>query len=364
MLKIYTPKINFCSSSSSQISNEDAPYNGQNTKPAFDKFIKDCETIDKLTNQKNPSLVKKLLTYPTLNVIPFLSFLIGESFVLGKGYSIKKQVKAQKMSKEALKEYLDKLPKKLWMLGIVPLTVGFIMSLVNEKGKDKHKKAAYKIVDNFNKENNTNIGFKVQSLGLIIGASMDPISGGITMDDKFVEDSLYANTHQKPFLKHELVHAKQYMLMACSENGIEKLNYLAVKKLANTLDVNGKKEILDIYNEIQSGISDKYKKATINRGGYNINSVDYITALYKIIYEPEIQPKDIPIIINKDFYGQIRAKKGKLTPSEEKKAQEYLNAYEKYPTKIGFLQAFNPNSEYRRNLLEKEAYKMNPWYTY
>lgn len=362
MLKVNN-NIRFCSSASSQKPNEDARSDEQNNKPAFDKFIKDCDMVQKSNNRKS-SFVKKLFAYPTLSLIPVLPLCISGIHMYKKRFSLKKQAKtsADKMAKFV--EYDKNLPKKLTIFWLSMFPIGFAMNALNKRNKEKYNNNAYKTLNDFNKKNNTNVELNVQPLGMFVAAAMDPVSGKINMDDRYVEDSLYANTHQKPYLKHELVHAKQYMLMACSEGGIEKLNHIVVKKLAKVIDANGKKEVAAIYNEIQSGTSDKYKNATIDRLGYKINSIDYITALYKVMFEPETQPKDIPIIINKDYYEQVRAKKGKLSEAEEKKAQEYLKAYEEYPTIVGFTQMINPRSQYRQNIMEKEAYKMNPWYTY
>lgn len=362
MIKINN-NIRFCSSASSQKLNEDARSGEQNSNPAFDKFIKDCDTIEK-SNNKPASFVKKLFAYPTLSLIPVLPLCISGIHMFSKRSALKKQSKtsADKMTKYT--QYDKNLPKKLAIFWLSMFPIGFAMNAINKSNRDKHNKNAHNIVNDFNKKNKSNVELKVQPLGIFVAAAMDPVSGKINMDDRYVEDSLYASTHQKPYLKHELVHAKQYMLMACSDGGIEKLNYIVVKKLAKAIDENGRKEVAAIYNEIQSGTSDKYKNATLDRWGYKINSIDYITALYKVMFEPEIKPKDIPIIINKDYYEQVRAQKGKLSAAEEKKAQEYLKAYEEYPTTVGFTQMINPRSQYRQNIMEKEAYQMNPWYTY
>lgn len=362
MLKI-NKNVRFCSNASSQKSNEDERFGVQSNKPAFDKFIKDCDMVEKLNNRQS-SFAKKLFAYPTLSLIPLLPLCISGIYMYSKRFALKKQAKTSADNMAKFAQYDKNLPKKLAIFWVSMFPIGFAMNALNKNNREKHNNNVHKIVNDFNKKNNTNVELKTQPLGIFIAAAMDPVSGKINMDDKFIEDSLYAKVHQKPYLKHELVHAQQYMLMACSDGGIEKLNYIVVKKLAKVIGAKGKKEVADIYNEIQKGANDKYKNATIDRLGYKMNSIDYITALYKVMHEPETQQKDIPIIINKNYYEQVRAKKGKLSAAEEKKAQEYLKAYEEYPATVGFFQMINPNSQYRQNLMEKEAYKMNPWYTY
>lgn len=364
VLKVTSSNIRFCSNTSSQKANEGEHSNAQNNKPALDKFIKECEQLSKAANKPNSSLIKKLFSYPTLNIIPQLPVYISGIYMCVKYFSLKKQAKNSLTEVVKFIDYKKNIPIKLLISLALGIPIGLITNSINKNNKEKHNQEAQKIINDFNKKNKTDIKLTVQSLGVLIAAQMDPASGKINMDDRFVEDSLYAKSHMQPFLKHELVHAKQYMLMASSEGGIEKLNYIFMKKIAKLLDANGRKEVVDMYNEIQNGVNDKYKNATVDRMGYKINMIDYITALHKLISEPNTQPKDLPMIINKDFYEQIKAKKGKLTDAEEKKAQAYFKAYEEYPAQVGFLQIFNPKSTYRQNLMEKEAYKMNPWYTY
>lgn len=360
MTKINALKISFSSNSIQQNKKDNLPYENAGKKPALEKLIKESSELE---NNSKKSFFKNLINSPSITIISLLPLLTGEIVILNKLTKIKKQIKNSSISKEDASIYIKKIPKKLLILAASAIPAGFAVNLLNEHCKVKHNQNAIKIVDNFNEENKTNIMFKIQPTGsLIISALADPVSAQIVLDEKISEDLIFANIHLKPNLKHELVHMKQYILMARSENGVEKLNYLIVKKLANSLDNNGKKEVYDIHQEIKDGVNDKYKNANIDRFGYKLNIIDYITALYKVIYEKNTNPKDIPIIINKDFYQQVIKNKGKLTPQEEKKAQAYFEAYENYPEKIG-LEAYLPNSDYRQNLMEKEAFKMNPWYT-
>lgn len=358
-------KINFNSNSNLQELHNDMPTISNESKPAFDKLIKD--TVDIKNNQQNSSFLKKFITYPTFSIpiCGVVGGILGITLsVIDKAKELKKQGKTIQLQKEELSKHIKQLSKILLpLIGLSALTI-FIMDNINKKLKDKHDNNAIKVVDNFNKENDTNIKLTITPFDSVVAIALaDPISGQIFLDKRASEDTFLANIHQKHFLEHELVHAKQFMLIACSEDGIEKLNYIEIKKLADNLDEKGKKEISDIYEEIKGGVNIKYKNANIDRFGYKINIVDYITALYKVMYEKDITPKDIPIIINKDFYQQIKTKKGRLSFEEEEKAQDYIKAYENYPKRVGFMEAINPNSNYRQNLLEKEAYKKNPWYT-
>jgi hypothetical protein len=333
-------------------------------KPTLDKIIHDNYEFTSKQNQPTSTL-QKIFTYPSLSLVPLTPLVIGEMFILGKLKKLRTQVENSTISKAKELEYKQAIPKKLLFLGALSIPLYFISNFLNNKYKNEHFNNAIKKVDEFNAENKSNTQFVSHPINSsVIAALADPISGKIIMGNQLNEDLILSKTHQKHLLNHELVHMKQYSLMACSENGIEKINYLAMKKLTALLDENAKKELCNAYQEIQKGTNDNYQNATINRFGYKINLIDYITAAYKIIYEKNTTEKDIPIIINKTFYKEIRNKKGKLSLEEEKKAQEYFEAYNNYPLKISFLEVLNPKSDYRQNLLEKEAYKLTPWYAF
>ncbi len=340
-------------------------YNTNPEKPTLDKLIRGSNELKKQQENQKPSFFQKLFRHPTLSITPLLPLNIGIIYLLVKGAKLLSKIKKpsipKKMIKKEFKELLIKGSKQLMALAALAPVLYFAMDFLNKKNKNKHFDKAAKIVNDFNRENNSDVKFVEQPIdSSMIGAMADPFSGRIILGEQFNNDMILANTHQKHFLNHELVHMKQYMLIARSKDGIEKLNYLVLKRLANKIDKN---EIYNAYQETKSGLTENYKNATMDRFGYKINMVDFVTAMYKIIFEKDTTYKDIPIVINEDFYRQHKNSKGELSEKEEKKAQQYLEAYENYPAKIDFLQLYNPLSEYRQNLLEKEAYKMNPWYT-
>lgn len=331
-------------------------------KPVLDKILKESSEIQE--KSKQTSLFKKIMATPTLSVVPLLALFVGECGLALKLNNISKKLKKGLISKDVAQKFKDKVPQKFLLLAGLMIPIYFAMDFINNKTKDKHYANANKIVDNFNKETKANLDLVIQPINSqIIAALTDTISGKIVLGEQFCNDAIYANTHQKAMLNHELVHAKQYALMACSENGLEKLNYISMKKTAESFNEKGKEEVKNAYVEIQSGLGEKYQNATIDRFGYKMPLVNYITALYKIIYEPNTTEKDIPMVINKTYYQAIIDKKGKLSPEEETKAQAYLKAYEKYPIQISLGKVLNPKSDYKGNLLEQEAFKMNPWYT-
>lgn len=84
--------------------------------------------------------------------------------------------------------------------------------------------------------------------------------------------------------------------------------------------------------------------------------------MYKLVNDKEKNYTDIPILINAKHYNSVREKFGKLTPEEELKAKEYYNGILNYISTDSILD-INPFSKYRNGILEKEAYRENPWYT-
>lgn len=247
---------------------------------------------------------------------------------------------------------------------LAALPIYFFVNFLNNKNKDKNLKKVQENIDNFNKENNTSVKLiNEQPENITVGALADFISGNIALRKIYYEDLIFSNISKNHVLQHELSHIKQYILMACSENGIQRMNYIVAKRMACILGENAKKELYEAYKELQQDSKNNYKNIPLTKMGYDMNLSNYITAMYKLIFENETKPENIPMIINETFYNNAKSKRGKLTPEEEKKAQVYLAAFENYPKQFGIVEILNPNSTYNQNPLEKEAYKI-PWYAH
>ncbi len=318
------------------------------------------------TKKQEQSFFKKVLTHSSLIIVPFFPEGCYEVYVAFKETSLKKQLKKGLIKENKLREFNKTALKTSIALFLAAIPLYFATDYINKKYKDKNFNKASQQIDDFNKKNGTTlkliprIGKNVSNIEV---ASFDPLSAQVLLTEKVPEDILYSNIKQKHIINHELIHAQQHILMACSENGIKKMNYIIVKRLSNKFNDKQKSAILDSYQEIKNTKNDEYKKKTVTMNNYQVNYVDYVTALYKVLYDKDVNLDNVPIIINKEFYEKAKAVKGSLTQDEEKKAQAYLEAYEKYPENVGFMQALNSNSDYKQNLLEKEAFKAIPWYT-
>lgn len=319
------------------------------------------------TSPQKQGFFTKIMQHPSLIVVPFFPLGCYDTYAsfreLFLSNQIKKSLEKGKAEDKLINFQKTSLKVNLALfLAAIPLY--FITDYLNKKCKDKNFAKAGKQVEEFNKQNNTNLilAYSSRKTPNIVAASFNSISANLLLTEKVPEDMITANLKQKYIVKHELIHAKQHILMACSENGLNKMNYIAVKKVAKKLDEDKRAEVYDEYQKIQNSDGDKYKNKMVKINNYEVNYVDFMTALYKVIYDKETNPDKVPIIINKSFYQQAKAAKGPLTKAEEKKAQAYLEAYDKYPEKVGFFEAMNPNSEYYQNLLEKEAYKAIPWH--
>lgn len=317
------------------------------------------------SQNREDGFFRKIFTRPSLTALPTLPFVGVGIYAFFKELKIKKQIKDPAIRETRLKEF----NKTMYRTGIASLLSAiplyFVIDYINNKNRNKNFEKAREQIEDFNKQNGTSIKLipKNKKPSFVELASFDPLTARISLTERVTGDIIYASIKQKHLINHELVHAKQHILMACSENGISKMNYIIVKKLANKLSDEKKLEIYNEYQKIKNTKNDEYKGKTVKMNGYKINLVDYVAALYKVIYEKETNPDNIPIILNKDFYEKAKSARGALTKEEEKKAEAYLEAYEQYPAKVGFIEAINPNSDYKQNLLEKEAFKAIPWYT-
>lgn len=316
--------------------------------------------LTKINNKKNEKLGfgEKLLLYPSLTRIPaFLPITYG-IYHLIKAHSLKKKIKKSLLPEEKLNEFKKASSKKLLIFCASAVPVYFLTKYINKKCEDKNFAKAQEQVEYFNSHNGTNIELiKIPSTknNKRIAASFANISGKIKLLEHIPGDAIYANFSQKYIINHELTHAKQYMLMARSENGINKLNYITVKNMAKELDDEKKKLLYTGYKDIEDdGFKDGGTRVNID--GYKINYNDFVTAIYKFVYEKDTNPDNYPIIINKNFYEQAKAAKGPLTEAEEKKAQAYFEALEKYAHFERKNSALSKeNKDYRENLIEKEA---------
>lgn len=245
----------------------------------------------------------------------------------------------------------------------VATALGCLSTLVLGKYlNSKTEKNNKKIVQLFNEiktDTNAKLADKMIYPG-VAEALYNPMSGKIQFNQNTINDPILSKNIRKK-IKHELVHAKQYETVARSNDGIKKVNFVALNQIKKNIEKCNAKEVFDsIYEDINKN-TDKYKdtKIRLMGGCVEVNLKDYITALHTMLNNNEATYNDIPIVIDAAHYQEVIDKKGKLTPEEEVRADEYYKAMLDYEP-ISLLKALNPFSSYRQNILEKEAYKENP----
>ena len=329
---------------------------------------KDAQSNNSYLDKKNDSnlgFFTKLLNHPSLIIIPLLPSSCYDTYSIYKNILLKKQIKNSLIEEEKLKEFKNKSKKFEIGLFLTAIPLYFITDYINKKNKNKNLKKAKEQVEKFNIQNQTNINLtnkSSKSKSILTAGSFNGVTGELFLPDKIPGDIIMGNIMQKYIIKHELIHAQQYMLMAKSKDGIERLNYIVAKRTSESFDEQTKKDICDNYLNILNATNNYDKPIKINN--YEVPAKNLIIATYNIIKEKEKNPKNIPIIINKNFYEKAIMPKSPLTQEEELKALKYFDAIEKYPKKVSFLQSINPFSDYNQNLLEKEASKAAPWYAY
>lgn len=303
---------------------------------------------------------KKLQLYPLLARMPLFLPITYGSYHLIKAHYIKKKVKTNILSEDKLKEFKRSSVKKfLFCCGLI-VPMYFLANYINKKSENKNFAKAQTQIDIFNEHNGTNIKLvKIPNTSQEMikkSASFNPIPAQINLSEFIPGDIINANLLQTHIINHELIHAKQNILMACSENGINKLNYITIYKMTKALDDEKIKLISTAYQDLKNdNFTDDGTEITIP-GGYKINYNSFVISMYKAIYEKDTNPDNYPTVINKTFFEQAKKSKGPLTTDEEQKAQKYFDAEMQYVV-------FNPNystlakenSDYRENLLEQEA---------
>lgn len=230
-----------------------------------------------------------------------------------------------------------------------------------KKDTEKHLNDTKKYFDSINKTN-AKLSPEIFVSGSK-GAFYSPMSGEIYLNRTQLNDPI-SRYQNKRLLKHELVHAKQYETIARSKDGIKKINYICIKQLIDIINKNPhlKKEFEGVYNDVQNDKTGKYDNAQLTLPTGEAHFKNYITAVHIIINNPNATYNDLPVFINQKHYEEVIKKDGTLTPEEAEKADKYYDAALNYPQLTSW-NMLNPFSPYYNNLLEKEAYKENPWYT-
>lgn len=297
--------------------------------------------------------------FANVAAFPALATILGSYF-----YYVNKIIKSKKQ--DIPKEELNKISKNVLKKGgLASLFAAGAWVALSSYFNGQRNRYIAETKDYFNHINKTGAKLSEKELNSIYTAAFyNGAAGEVCINKDNLNDS-WSNYKNKFTLRHELVHAKQYETVARMDDGIRKLNYAMFKNDANRLksDTTQKQIINDAYNDVISDKTRKYDDSMFSYDGYEISFKDYIIAMHKLINDEEKDYTDIPMLINEKHYEEVRAKFGNLTPEEEQKAKEYYDGILNYASANSMIEAFNPFSEYRNGILEKEAYKENPWYT-
>lgn len=278
---------------------------------------------------------------------------------LGIFYGSVQFVKACASPKGQIKKSFGKAFKKIAIASALCGGMSFGLGKYFNSKTDENNKKLVQIFNEINTDTNAKLADKM-IYSQALEALYTPLSGKVQFNQNTINDPILNRSISKK-IKHELVHARQYETVARSTDGIKKVNFVTLNQIKNNIEKAGVKDGFDlIYEDIQNS-GNKYDdtKIKLMGGAAEVNLKDYITALHTLLNKPEATYNDIPIVIDSKHYQEVIDKKGKLTSEEEAKAEKYYQAMLNYPG-ITLLQILNPWSDYRQNLLEKEAYKETP----
>ncbi len=329
-------------------------------KDTFDIKENVADKILRENREQNEGKYKKssFSKYANIAVFPAIATVLG-SYIYGINKIIKS--KKQDIPKDELNKITKNVLKKGGLASLFAVGGWIILSSYFDTQRNRY---IAETKDYFNHINKTGAKLSEKDFNSTYTAAFyNGASGEVCINKNNLNDS-WSNYKNKFTLKHELVHARQYETVARMDDGIRKLNYAMFKNDANRIknDSVQKQMIEDAYNDIISDKTNKYHDSRFSYDGYEIPFKDYIVAMHKLINDEEKDYTDIPMLINEEHYKGVREKFGSLTSEEEQKAKEYYNGILNY-TSADSISAFNPFSEYRNGILEKEAYKENPWYT-
>ena len=321
-----------------------AVYNKQTLTDSFINSVKNQEEIDTKGN-----LASRNIGMFTAQIPMYLGYFYG----LGQ------LIKACSSPKGQLAKAFGKSFKNIGIAAVISSCATFAISKYLNSKTDENNKKLTQTFNEINTDTNAKMAEKM-IYPKTAEAFYYPMSGKIQFNQNTINDPILSRNIGKK-IKHELVHAKQYETVARSKDGIKKVNFVTLNQIKRNIEKANAKESFDaIYEDIQNN-GNKYDDTRIKLmgGAVEVNLKDYITALHTLLNNPEATYNDIPIVIDAKHYQEVIDKKGKLTSEEEAKADEYYKAMLDYKS-VNFFSALNPWSDYRQNILEKEAYKENP----
>ena len=320
---------------------------------AADEFISGIEKIEK--NRQNGNFFSKYLWSTTAALVSMTPLVGYELYNFFKTKQAKKNnnfVKVKKLNKSFKRNF------PLVFAGSMALLAGLQHYFNSQNDKNYQKvKQEFKAL---NTETSAKLDgtFKSGYVGAFCSESQNIQINRNIMNDPIARKSL------KKLIKHELVHARQFEMIARSNDGIKKLNYANIIKTIENIknDPNTINDFKKIQNDIINDTTGKYDNKIITINGNTYNFKNYIEAINILINNVNATYNDIPIFINEEHYKKVIEEKGSLTAAEEEKANEYYKALTEYK-EVSLINAFNPFGSYRNNILEKEAYKENPsWF--
>ena len=326
----------------------DKPKLFQNVSYSATEFLSDAKRLE--DTRINGDIFSK-------NIGSITGIYGGCGLILGGELVLLKML--NKAKKEGLTPELRKaLNKKIRIALAGLLAIGIGIMAVVQRWQNKLMKEKSPLPEKYLQEYGQDTSAKLSDTNfrsMNIAASYNQLNGVIEVNKNYLYDPI-GKLFVKKYMKHELQHARQFEMIAASENGIEKLNYAIFKNTAKAMKNNSfaYAQITEVINDINNDKTGKFDNVTFSNAGAEINFKDYIKGLDILLNNEDAKPEDLPMIIDVEHYKKAIEKRGPLSDEEKIKAEEYYQAVIKYPHMAG-INLINPFSGYRSNILEKEA---------
>ncbi|MBQ8476828.1 hypothetical protein IJ531_07185 [bacterium] len=292
-------------------------YAPSSEKTTPEKFIERNKKSEEFLYQGNISY-KKLWSM-TAALASGFAYLGWETALLLKVNSLRKT-----LSGIELEEYKKKQGKYFIIFAIAALAAIGVIQRILDKFYDKNKNILSEQFSEINKDTNAKLAPEPSSGYL--GASYSAASGYITSNKMIVNDPLM-KSKSKTILEKQVEAARKFETIARSKNGIEKVNYLALKPYLDYVkqDPAAAQELIGLYFEMQNDKTKKYDNMFFDFESRKTNFKSYISALYHAYLNKENDYSNIPIFIDEAHYKEVIAKKGSLSEKDEALANKYYD---------------------------------------
>ena len=253
-----------------------------------DQFLYDSNKVEEKRLKGN--FIARNFGSPTAYWGSLGIMLLGELACIAKVRSFKKSACQTPNLQKVL---ANKILLALGATLATAIAFGVAVQRWQNKIIEKHSTKPQELLEKYGSDTSAKLADK-NLRSSILAAQYNIISGVIEINKNYIHDPIGKKLLEK-YVKHELQHARQFEMIACLDNGMQKLNYVSVYNTANYMKKNplALAQINDVINDVNNDLLGRYDNITIPVSGADVDFKKYVKALEILIDNPQAKPEDI-----------------------------------------------------------------------